>query len=378
MWKIQLFKLNYDTAEEQAVAETVKSGWLTMGDKTTAFEAAFNDFLQDERTVSLAVSSCTAALHLALLATGIGPGDDVVIPALTFVAAANVVRISGARPRLADCGSMSNWNVSAESIEAALTPATKAIIIVHYAGYPCDMESISRLCRDRGLVLIEDVAHAPGASIGGRMCGTWGDVSCFSFFTNKNLSVGEGGMVVSPDPAIADRLRKLRSHGMSTLTLDRHQGRAITYDVSEPGLNYRIDEIRAALGLVQLAKLPAGNELRAMLTRRYRDRLAGSSVTMPFDQMPNDMRPVYHILPILLPEECVRENVIMDLRADGIQSSIHYPGLWDFTGYKYMMFASDNPLAAKICRRELTLPLYPTMTLDEVDSVCDALLQLVD
>jgi dTDP-4-amino-4,6-dideoxygalactose transaminase len=374
MWKIQLFKLNFDHREREAVVAAVDSGWLTMGERILAFETAYNGHL-GHAARSTAVANGTAALHMALLALNVGPGDEVIIPALTFVADANVVRLVGARPVLADCASELNWNVSAETIGQKITPRTKAVIVVHYAGFPCDMVPIVKLCRERGIKLVEDAAHAPGASIGGQMCGTFGDVGCFSFFSNKNLSIGEGGMVVARDEATFQRLRYLRSHGMTTLTLDRHKGRAITYDVAEPGLNYRMDEIRAAIGLVQLDKLPAGNQRRKELTWRYRHNLAGSLVLMPFEKLPADMVSAFHILPVLLPLGVDRITVIETLKAHGVQSSIHYPPFWSFTGYAGQFSAEDAPLAAAISQRELTLPLYPTMTDSEVDLVTEVLLR---
>lgn len=376
MWKLQLFKLNFDQRETDAVRQVVEGGWLTMGEQIAGFEAAFSDFLEYD-VGSLAVANGTAALHMALLALSIGPGDEVVIPALTFVADANSVKLTGATPVLADCESLDNWNMSAAAIERAITPRTKAVMIVHYAGYPCDMPAIVELCRERGLKLIEDVAHAPGAKVAGRSCGTWGDIGCFSFFSNKNLSIGEGGMVTSCSPDLVQRMKYLRSHGMTTLTLDRHKGRAITYDVAEPGLNYRMDEMRAAIGLVQLDKLPAGNARRKVLTERYRRNLAGTNVLMPFADFPTDSVSAYHILPILLPVYADRRAVIEALKAKGIQSSIHYPPFWSFNAYEGEFSPDSAPVAAEICERELTLPLYPTMTDDEVDLITSSLLESV-
>lgn len=374
MWKVQLFKLNFDSRERDAVAAVVEGGWLTMGEQIAGFESAFSTFLGDG-VGSVAVANGTAALHMALLALDVGPGDEVVIPALTFVADANSVKLTGATPVLADCSSLDDWNMSAATIEKVITPRTKAVMIVHYAGYPCDMPSIVELCRERGLALIEDVAHAPGASVAGRSCGTWGDIGCYSFFSNKNLSIGEGGMVTSCKPDLIQRLRYLRSHGMTTLTLDRHKGRAITYDVAEPGLNYRMDEMRAAIGLVQLDKLPAGNARRKELTERYRRNFGESGVSIPFVNLSADHVSAYHILPVLLPVGADRKAVIESLKAKGIQSSIHYPPFWNFTAYAGQFSATDAPIAAEICDRELTLPLYPTMTDDEVDLVTTSLLE---
>jgi len=377
MWKIQLFKLNFDERERDAAAAVVEGGWLTMGERIQGFESAFVEMIGDN-TQCVAVSSGTAALHMALLALDVTAGDEVIIPALTFIADANVVRMIGAKPVLADCTSLTDWNVSAESIEKCITPRTKAVIVVHYAGFPCDMPAISALCREHGIRLIEDAAHAPGASVAGKTCGAWGDIGCFSFFSNKNLSIGEGGMVSTQDNALQQRLRYLRSHGMTTLTLDRHKGRAITYDVAEPGLNYRMDEIRAAIGLVQLDKLPAGNARRGSLTERYRRNLADSPVTMPFEYLADGAISSYHVLPVLLPAGCDRVAVIGALKAKGIQSSIHYPPFWSFTAYEGWFDSATAPVAAEICERELTLPLYPTMTDEQVDMVTDALLEQFD
>ncbi len=383
MWKVQLFKLNYDSAEVDAAAQVVASGWLTMGEKVIEFEKRFAAFLNAPGSVlnagapapapveCMAASNCTAALHMAVLAAGVGPGDEVIIPALTFVADANVVKLCGAEPILADCESPQELTMSAETIERAITPRTKAVIIVHYAGYSCDMDAIVALCKRRNLFLIEDVAHAPGATWAGRACGTFGDIGCFSFFSNKNLSIGEGGMLSYADPAIGQKLRYLRSHGMTTLTLDRHKGRAYSYDVAQPGLNYRMDEIHAALGCAQLDKLPGANARRGELTRLYRKLLSGGVFEMPFADL-RGREPVYHILPILLPRGTDREAVMAGLKAEGVQSSIHYVPFWAFTAYSHFD-PMETPVVADVAARELTLPLYPSMADADVIYVVDAL-----
>ncbi|MDB9892099.1 DegT/DnrJ/EryC1/StrS family aminotransferase [Amylibacter sp.] len=375
MWDIQLFKLNFDDLEVKAVSNVVAGGWLSMGEKIISFEESFGDFLGDGAHCK-AVANGTAALHMALLALEVGRGDEVIIPSLTFVADVNVVNLVGAKAILADATSLSDWNMSLESIEKQITERTKAVIIVHYAGYPCrDIAAISQLCRDRGIGLIEDVAHAPGATVSGKSCGTFGDIGCFSFFSNKNLSIGEGGMVSTLDPKLNRKLSFLRSHGMTSLTLDRHKGRAISYDVAQPGLNYRMDEMRAAIGLVQLGKLPAANVRRGELSDHYRSNLHGSSVLVPFSEQASNLQPVYHILPVLLPKEVDRVSVIGALKENRIQSSIHYPPFWTFSSYKDEFTADDAPITAAICNRQLTLPLFPTMTNREVDQVTEALLE---
>ena len=372
MWKVPLFELNYDETELRAAADVIASRWLTMGERIDAFEQAFAEFLGGE-VEATAVSSCTAALHMAVLMAGVGPGDEVIIPALTFVADANVVAMTGATPVLADSVSLDDWNVSAETIRARITGRTRAVIVVHYAGYPCAMDEIVALCRERDLFLIEDVAHAPGASWRGSACGVMGDVGCFSFFSNKNLSIGEGGMLVTADPELHQRARHLRSHGMTTLTLDRHKGRAISYDVVRPGLNYRMDEIRAAIGLAQLEKLVEANRRRGELVRFYVERLAGcEGVDAPFQSL-GDVEPAWHIAPVLLDEAIDRERVIGCLREQGIQSSIHYPSFRAFSAWRDHEFP-PTPVADRISDRVLTLPLFPTMTFDQVDAVVEALM----
>ena len=374
MWKIQLFELNYNELEKKAVSDVLDSGWITMGQNIIDFEEKFAANIAADVFCS-AVSSGTAAMHLAFLALNIKPEDEVIIPALTFVSDANCVKLMGAKPILADCGSSDNWNITVDSIEKVITKKTKAVVVVHYAGYPCDMKPIVKLCQEKSLYLIEDCAHAPGASIDGKGVGSWGDIGCFSFFTNKNLSVGEGGMTSTRDHNLSKKLASLRSHGMTSLTLDRHKGRASTYDVSEPGINYRMDEMRAALGLVQLSKLKDANSQRENLTSRYRSNFKGTNILVPFDNISKNHLSAFHILPVLLPSKANRDHVMENLKTAGIQTSIHYPPFWNFSAYKGYFDKELTPIAADLIPRELTLPLFPTMTIEQVDEVSSALIK---
>lgn len=376
MWKIQLFKLNYNELEKKAVSDVLDSGWITMGENILNFEKKFGDML-GENIICSAVSSGTAAMHLAFLALDIEANDEVIIPALTFVSDANCVKLMNAKPVLADCSSEDNWNVCAKSIDKVITNRTKAVVVVHYAGYPCDMQPIVDLCKSKGIALIEDCAHAPGALIDNKAVGTWGDIGCFSFFTNKNLSVGEGGMTSTANKNLAKRLASLRSHGMTSLTLDRHKGRSISYDVNEPGINYRMDEMRASIGLVQLEKLHKANLSRKNLTERYRSNFEGSKIKIPFHESSSshNILSAFHILPILLPIEVNRVSVIEHCKKKGIQTSIHYPAFWDFTAYKDQFNKNKTPEALNIISRQLTLPLYPNMTVNEVDEVTSSILE---
>jgi len=291
---------------------------------------------------------------------------------LTFIADQNVVNMTGAKNVLADITSINeDWSVDPGDIEAKITPKTKAVMIVHYAGYACDMERITALCKKRKLFLIEDCAHSPGSDFNRQSLGTFGDIAAFSFFANKNIAVGEGGMIVTRNHELYEKLRLLRSHGMSVPSFDRFKGRAVSYDVESPGLNYRIHEISSALGLVQLQKLEDANEKRKKLVEHYYARLDGlSSITIPFRNFSRG-KPNYHIMPILLSEKTDRMAVIESMKQAGVQTSIHYPAIQNFSAY--MNKINPTPKAEYVCAHELTLPLFPTMTIEEVDIVCDAL-----
>lgn len=375
-WNVPLFDPDLGAEEEQALVEVIRSKWLTMGDRTKAFEARFAEEIGVP--VALACNSATAALHMALDALGVGPGDDVVVPSLTFVATANAVRYCGARPVFADVASMDEWNVSAESIERALTPATKAIVVVHYAGYACDMPAIMALARARGLAVVEDVAHAPCVALEGVHLGAWGDVGCFSFFSNKNMTTGEGGMVTTRRPELAERLSRLRSHGMTTLTLDRHKGHAFGYDVVALGFNYRMSEMNAALGLVQLAHVRQRNARRAAHVARYRGNLAVLPLGLPFEQFRGES--AFHLMPVLLPEGADRHLVMTQMRNQGVQTSIHYRPVDTFTAYVEAGLGPSTtvPISHRIGNGVITLPLYPSMSADQIDHVCASLAKALE
>jgi dTDP-4-amino-4,6-dideoxygalactose transaminase len=366
--RIPLSDLDYGLEEEQAVLEVLRRRWLTMGAVTQEFEKEFAAFIRVKHAIG--VSNGTDALHLAALALGLGPGDEVIVPALTFVATANSVLYTGAEVRFAEISGAEDLNLSPHSIEAQITPRTRAIFLVHYGGYPCRMPEIVEIARRHNLRLVEDAAHAPGASLDGRALGTWGDIGCLSFFSNKNLVTGEGGMVVTDRDDLAAQLRSLRSHGMTTLTWDRHQGHAYTYDVVALGHNYRIDEIRSALGLVQLHKLAQNNARRQAITARYRQGFAGEGFTgveLPFLNSPGISS--CHIFPILLPPEADRRVFMDAMRTRGVQTSIHYPPIHLFSYYRQRYPGVSLPVTEAVAAREVTLPLYPGMKDDDVDYV---------
>lgn len=376
-WRVTLADVNLGIEEENAVLEVLRSGWLTMGAVTQAFEHEFAAFIGAKHAI--AVNNATAALHLACLAVGLGKGDEAIIPSLTFVATANAVRYTGAKVVFADIESEDWLCICPRAIEERVSEKTKAIVVMHYAGFACDMPEIMRIAKERGLAVVEDAAHAVGASLDGKALGTWGDVGCYSFFGNKNMTTGEGGMVVTNDDQIAEKVRILRSHGMTTLTWDRHKGHASTYDVVELGYNYRLDEIRSAIGREQLKKLPTGNARREVFVRRYRQAFAelAPELGLPFTEKRGISS--QHIFPVLLPEGMDKEAFRELLKQDGIQTSFHYPPVHTFDNYRNPLQKFEETLwmTENVSKRQVTLPLFPTMTDDQqgwvIESVIKAL-----
>jgi dTDP-4-amino-4,6-dideoxygalactose transaminase len=370
-WRVPLSDIDFGKEEETAVLEVVRSRWLSMGSVTRKFEEEFARFIGARHAI--AVTNATAALHLACLAIGVGPGDEVILPSLTFVATANAVRYTGATPIFADIESLDWLNISPSAVEACITERTRAILVVHYAGYACDMSAIMQIAKRHNLSVLEDSAHAIGSEVDGRTLGTWGSIGCFSFFSNKNMTTGEGGMLTTNDDALAAHLRILRSHGMTSLSWDRHQGHASSYDVVDLGYNYRIDEMRSALGRAQLKKLPDGNERRKQLTSQYRELLSDMApdLRLPFQEERG--RSCYHIMPILLPSGIHRARFMEGMKAQGVQTSIHYPPVHQFHIYQGLLQSHRKlVLTEEAAAREVTLPLYATMQDEQVEWVSRA------
>ena len=373
-WAIPLSDIDFGPEETAAVVNVLESRWLTMGGVTQAFESEFSTYVGTKH--ALAVTNCTAALHMACMAIGLGPGDEVILPALTFVATANAIRYTGATPVFADITSDQNLNISPESIEQHISPRTRAIIVVHYGGYACDMPRIMTIAKKHSLYVIEDDAHAIGSELGGVKLGNWGDFGCFSFFSNKNMTTGEGGMVTTNNDEFAEKLRLLRSHGMTSLTWDRHNGRAWSYDVVELGYNYRIDEVRAALGRVQLGKLDSNNDHRRSLVQQYRNvfQELTPQIVVPFENHAGIS--AAHIMPILLPEGTDRMHFMENMKARGIQTSIHYPPIHHFSAFQNGE-TPILPVTEDVAKREITLPLYSAMRDADVVLVANAVLDAV-
>ncbi len=364
-WRVPLSDIRVDEELLTAARDVLASGWWSMGPRVDELEQAFAAFMGVPH--ALAVSNGTAALHLALLATDCGPGDEVVLPSLNFVAAANTVIRVGATPVFCDVVGETDLNLDVADLARAVGPRTKAIVVLHYGGFACDVDGVLALAADAGIAVIEDAAHAPGGTWNGRPLGTVGAIGCFSFFSNKNLPVGEGGMVVTSDDELAARVRSLRSHGMTTLTWQRHRGHASTYDVLDAGFNFRIDEVRAALAIVQLGRLEQGNAARRSHAARYRSLLDGvDSITMPFAGDEAQRTSSHHLAVAVLPAGVDRESVRARMHEERIQTSVHYPPIHRFTLYR-----QERPLPGTegVADRIVTLPLFPHMTDEDVELV---------
>lgn len=371
-WRIPLFNTDFGVEEEEAVLRPLRAGWLTMGEEVLELERELCSITGAAHAV--AVSSATTALQLACVALGTGPGDEVLVPTLTFVATANAPRSTGARVILCESTGPDDLNVDPASIASQITDRTRAILIVHYAGFACRMADILAVAAERDIPVIEDAAHAVFTRHRGRTLGLFGRVGCFSFYSNKNVTCGEGGALITDDGDLAAELRLLRSHGMTAPTLDRHRGIATSYDVLRPGFNGRMDEMRAALLRAQLERLPGFLDQRRKAFVTYVRALRDAPIEVPFsgatfaDELADTG---VHIMSVLLPEGTDRGRVMAELKQAGIQTSIHYPPIHRFRTYR-----TDNPGLTKtglLADRQLTLPLYPALTEGEIEEVVEAL-----
>jgi dTDP-4-amino-4,6-dideoxygalactose transaminase len=368
---IPLTDIRLEPEDLEAVAETLRSGWLTMGPRTEAFEAAFAAHLGCRHAV--AVSSCTAALHLAYLAAGVGPGDEVIVPSFTFAATASTVLNCGATPVFADIVGQRHPHLDPEDVVARITPRTKAIAVVHFAGYPAPIDRFAALCQERGVALIEDAAHTPSATYDGRKLGTWGLAGAFSLFSNKVLSTGEGGLLATDDDDVAALARRLRSQGMTSGTWSRHTGSTDTYDVTALGFNYRFDEPRSALAMSRFGRLEADIGRRRSLTKRYRDALAKiDGVIVPYDDESIEDSSCY-VMPIFV-DARRRDRFRVALREQhGVQTSVFYPAIHEFTAYRERRLGAALPRTELAARTEVTIPLFPHMTVQQQDRVIEAI-----
>lgn len=377
-WKVPLTDVTLGEDEALAAADVVRSGWLSQGERVAAFEADFAAMVGVPHAV--AVSNCTVGLEVAYAAVGVAPGDEVVMPALTFVATANAARRLGATVVFADVTSDDDLCVDPADLLARVTPRTRALVLVHYAGFAADVGAVREGLAARGradVAVVEDCAHAPaaGAREGSARCGALGDVAAFSFFSNKNMTTGEGGMVTTRRADLDAALRLLRAHGMTTTTWDRHRGHAFTYDVVRVATNARMDEVRAAIGRVQLGRLAEANRRRGVARGWYLDHLARradrfAGLHVPFTGGGYGDG-AHHLFVVLLPPGVERAAVMAATRAAGVQTSVHYPPTHRFAAYRDV--PATLPRTDAVADRLLTLPLGPTLTEAQVALVVDAL-----
>jgi dTDP-4-amino-4,6-dideoxygalactose transaminase len=365
-YKIPLFDLNFDYAEEDAVIKTLRSKWISTGPRTAEFEIKFAEMLGIRH--ALALTNCTVSLHLALLLTEIKPGDEIICPSLTFVATVNAIRYLNAKPVFADIKNYDNLTIDSEDIDQKITKKTKAIILMHYGGFGCEMDKILQIAEKNNLRIIEDACHGPLSEFDGKKLGTFGDFGCFSFFSNKNISTGEGGMLITDNTELFKRAKIIRSHGMTSLSYERAKGHSTDYDVIELGYNYRMDDLRASIGIVQLDKLENDLKKRAEIRKYYIKQLKGiTDIVIPF--MDYKFFSSNYIFPIILKNSSVikRNKVREYLAENGIQTSIHYPAVHRFSIYSE--FTARLPKTEYVADNLITLPMFSKLSFEDIDYI---------
>jgi len=373
-FKIPLFDLNFNDEEEKAVLEVLRSKWISTGPKVKAFEEKFSQMLKVKN--SIALTNCTVSLHLALKLIGIKPNDEVICPSLTFVATVNAIRYLDAVPVFVDVTGYDNPTIDPDDILNKITSKTKAIMVMHYGGFACDMDAIMNIARSYNLKVIEDACHAPLAEYKGQKLGTIGDIGCYSFFSNKNISTGEGGMLITNNDEYNERSRLLRSHGMTSMSYERSKGHSSSYDVIELGYNYRIDDIRAAIGLVQLDKLKKDLIRRAEIRQEYINQLKDiKEIIIPF-RFYTEFSSNY-IFPIILMNSSnkKRDKIRSQLAEAGIQTSVHYPAVHRFSIYR--KYYENLPKTDYITNNLITLPMYSKLTDSEIEFIAQTLRKLL-
>lgn len=374
-YKIPLFNLNFDEAENKAVVDVLNSKWISSGPKTMELESKFASMVGAK--YALAVSNCTASLHLAVLAAGIEPGDEVIVPSLTFMATVNCIRYAGGIPVFCDIVSKDNLCIDPEQIEKLITPKTKAVIVMHYGGFACDIDRVIEICRRHDLKLIEDACHGPMSEYKGKKLGTFGIAGCFSFFSNKNISTGEGGILVTNDEAVYEKVKLLRSHGMTTMSYERSTGHSTSYDVVGLGYNYRFNDILAGIGLVQLDKLLPDIEKRQNIRKLYIELLGDDErIIIPFKDY--DSYSSLYICPIVLNKGSFeyRDAVRKYLADNGVQTSMHYPPAHRFSLYKD--YPADLPVTDFVADHEFTIPMFGALKEEEVVYICKTIKDALD
>jgi len=366
-------------AEIDEIVDTLRSGWITTGPKTTEFERRFAGYVGARHAI--AVNSCTGGLHVALAAAGVGPGDEVIVPTMTFCATANVVVHVGADPVIVDV-EPDTLNIAPRHIEAAITPRTKAIIPVHLYGHPCDMGRIRQIAMTHRLLVVEDAAHAVAAEWHGRSVGTFSPATAFSFYATKNLTTAEGGMITTDDDDYAEKMRIWVLHGMSRDAWKRYSTEGSWYyEVVAPGFKYNLTDLQSALGLHQLNRLEEMTQWRAQLAARYYDGLCD----LPEIELPTvrpDVRHAWHLYAVRLRLSMLtidRATFIERLKVEGIGTSVHFIPLHRQPYYRdrFGLKPSDFPVADAAYERLISLPLYTRMTDSDVDDVVQSVRHIV-
>lgn len=373
-----------DIGEEEIneVVDALRSGWVTTGPKTKQFEADFAAFIGDG-VEAIAVNSATAGLHLALEAVGVGPGDEVIVPSYTFTATAEVVRYLGAHPVLVDVDA-ATFNISPAAIRAAITPRTRAIVPVHFAGLACEMDAILAIAREHGLKVVEDAAHALPTTYRGRLIGTLdSDVTVFSFYANKTMTTGEGGMVVSRNKDLIARCKVMRLHGISRDAFDRYVSKtpAWFYEVVAPGYKYNMPDTAAAMGIHQLRKIRAFQHKREAMAARFDRELADLPLILPARPAHAGDTHAWHLYPVRLKPEAgiARDDFIVRMAERGIGCSVHFIPLHLHPVWRdgYQLTPADFPVAQAAYEAEVTLPLYTRMSDDDQSRVIAAVREIL-
>ena len=364
--------------EKREVIDTLESGWITTGPKTEAFEKATCDYIGGGYAV--AVNSCTAALHLSLVAAGVEEGDEIIMSPYTFASTGHVASYLGAKPIFVDITS-DTYNLDPQQIEAKITERTRVIVPGHYGGHPCDMEAIESIAEKHGLVIIEDAAHAIGAEYRGKKVGALGHLTCFSFYATKNLTTGEGGMVVTQDEELAQRIRVLSMYGISDARRiwKRYAPKGSwAYDIAELGYKYNMMDIQAALGLPQLKKLDGFIQRRAHFAAIYDDAFT-DVVGLQCPTVCPEIKSAWHLYPILLPDRCNRDALIEELKELNVGTSVLFQPLHLHSYYVRLLGDQEGnfPISEEVYRRVVCLPISPKASDDDICYVAATVRKLI-
>lgn len=374
-WIVPLAAPRLLESELEELLDAYRSGWWVMGPSTERLEAEVREYTGAAEAVAL--SSCTAAMHLGCLGAGIGPGDTVVIPSITFAATANALAVCGASPRFADIKGITEPWLGPEAAEAELERGARGVISVAYAGHPGEVTALAAMTEARGAVLIEDVAHAAGTWVDGRHVGTLGSAGALSFSASKNLGIGEGGMLLSNDHELAELARTLRFQGISAQTADRDEEAVSDYSVERPGFNYRLDDPRATLVRARLARLDEDNRRRAEIDAAYRAALEGDERIVPTAPPPAGERNSHCMFTAVVAEGIDRDGLRLELARHGVQTTLHFPPLHLSPAYAAAASA-PLPLSEEYARRAITLPLFPEMEQGQLDHVLESVPAALD